>query len=269
MGRNSLHLLASQLRYEVVKMTYEAKAAHLASSLSCIDIVTVLYEKILRLDAKQPESPGRDRFILSKGHAAAALYAILAHKGVIDESMLQTYGKKGSLLEEHPSPQIPGVEAATGSLGHGLPIGTGMALSAKIMKKGFRVFVLMSDGECNEGTVWEAAMFAAKKQLGNLCGIVDFNKWQATGRSQEVLALDPLVDKWKSFGWSVHEIDGHDHEQLEKTLDIDSEQQDSPTMIVAHTVKGKGVSFMEDDNNWHYRTPTEEEVQQVKNELGV
>ena len=260
---------SKELRRIVVDIIAVQRRGHLGPAMSTIDILRVLYDGFLKYRPDEPDWEERDRFILSKGHAAAALYAILAYKGVIDESLLQTYGKKGSLLEEHPSPQIPGVEAATGSLGHGLPIGTGMALSAKIMQKGFRVFVLMSDGECNEGTVWEAAMFAAKKQLGNLCGIVDFNKWQATGRSQDVLALEPLVDKWKSFGWIVHEIDGHDHGQVEKTLKTVSEQQNLPTMIVAHTVKGKGISFMEDDNNWHYRTPTEEEVQQAKNELGV
>ena len=266
---SDLQELTAQLRYRVVQMSHEAGAAHLASSLSCIDILAVLYENILEFNIKHPKSPDRDRFILSKGHAASALYAILASKGFIDNSMLQTYGKKGSFLEEHASPHIPGVEAATGSLGHGLPIGVGMALSAKILQKSFRVYVLMSDGECNEGSVWEAAMFASKNKLNNLCGIIDFNKWQATGRSHEVLALEPLADKWKSFGWDVYEVDGHDHVLLEKTLRTTSKQQSLPKIIVAHTIKGKGISFMEDDNNWHYRVPTIEEVKQVKKVLGV
>jgi len=266
---DSLQSIATKLRFEIVKMSHQAKAAHLASSLSCVDIITVLYERILDMDNNNPGSPDRDRFILSKGHAASALYAILAHKGVIDKSMLQTYGRRGSYLEEHPSPMLTGIEAATGSLGHGLPIGNGIALSARILDKQYRVFVLMSDGECNEGSVWEAAMFAAKNKLGNLCGIVDFNKWQATGRSQEVLALEPLVDKWRSFGWKVQEVDGHDHRKLEEALAHISRRHDSPSMIVAHTVKGKGISFMEDDNNWHYRFPTDNELRKIEDELGI
>jgi transketolase len=204
---------------------------------------------------------------LSKGHAAAALYVALAHKGFIDPADLDTYGKAGSLLEEHPSPKLPGVEAATGSLGHGLPQGCGMALAARIQRRHYRSFVLMSDGECNEGSVWEACLFAAAQKLGNLCAFVDFNKWQATGRSREVLALDPLVDKFKSFGWDVREIDGHDHGQIADAVRHVSIRCSAPTMVVAHTVKGRGVSFMEDDNNWHYRIPTAEEVELARVEL--
>ena len=172
-------------------------------------------------------------------------------------------------MEEHPSPRLPGVEAATGSLGHGLPCGCGIALAGRIRREAYRTFVLMSDGECNEGSVWEAALFAAANRLGSLCAFVDFNKWQATGRSREVLGLDPLVDKFRSFGWEVHEIDGHDHQQILNVVKDVSEQKQIPTMVVAHTVKGKGVSFMEDDNNWHYRIPTTEEVRLAKAELGV
>src|SRR5882757_7483096 len=253
--------LAAQFRARVVFMSNAAKAAHLASALSCMDIVALLYHSVLQLDPLRPKWDDRDRFILSKGHAAAALYVALAYKGFIPESALSTYGLAGSLLEEHPSPKLPGVEAATGSLGHGLPQGCGMALAARIKRQGHRTFVLMSDGECNEGSVWEACMFAAAQRLGNLCAIVDFNKWQATGRSREVLALDPLVDKFKSFGWDVREIDGHDHAQIAHAVEHVSIREQKPTMVVAHTVKGRGVSFMEDDNNWHYRIPTVEEVQ--------
>jgi transketolase len=261
--------LAAQFRARVVTMSHAAKAAHLASALSCIDIVTVLYHSVLNIDPLRPDWETRDRFILSKGHAAAALYVALAHRGLIAEADLHTYGKAGSLLEEHPSPKVPGVEAATGSLGHGLPHGCGMALAGRIKQQDYRTFVLMSDGECNEGSVWEACLFAAAKRLGNLCAFVDFNKWQATGRSQEVLALDPLADKFRSFGWLVEEIDGHDHEQIRRAVAGVSAARQQPTMIVAHTVKGRGVSFMEDDNNWHYRIPTEEEVVRAYAELGV
>ena len=261
--------LAAEFRAKAVELSHAAGAAHLASALSCIDIVAVLYHHVLRLDPRYPKWVDRDRFILSKGHAATALYAALAYKGFITDDDLKTYAKAGSLLEEHPSPNLPGVEAATGSLGHGLPCGCGIALAGRINRKDYRTFVLMSDGECNEGSVWEAFLFAAANKLGNLCAFVDFNKWQATGRSQEVLALDPLADKFKSFGWDVHEIDGHDHQQILGAIRGVSLSNTKPTMVVAHTVKGKGISFMEDDNNWHYRIPTVEEVKLAKYELGV
>lgn len=257
----------AQLRAGVVEMSHQAKAAHLASALSCIDILAVLYEQVLNIDPDRPNHPDRDRFILSKGHAAAALYATLAWKGIIPTEQLLTYGEQHSLLEEHPSPKLPGVEAATGSLGHGLPIANGMALAARIQHRPSRVFVLMSDGECNEGSVWEAAMFASRHGLGSLTAIIDFNKWQATGRSQEVLQLDPLADKWASFGWAVTELDGHDPDLLLKALTQPLAQK--PHAIIAHTIKGKGISFMEDDNNWHYRIPTAQEVLDAKVELGV
>jgi len=261
--------LAARFRARVVEMSHAAGTAHLASSLSCMDIVSVLYHSVLRLDPLNPGWKDRDRFILSKGHAATALYAALAWKGFLTEEQLESYGRAGSLLEEHPSPKLEGVEAATGSLGHGLPCGCGIALAGHIKKEQYRTFVLMSDGECNEGSVWEASMFAAANRLGALCAFVDFNKWQATGRSREVLALEPLVDKFRAFGWEVHEIDGHDHQQILQSVQDVSPSRQKPVMVVAHTVKGKGVSFMEDDNNWHYRIPTAEEVQLAKAELGV
>ena len=260
--------IAARLRMEVIEMSHRAKAAHLGSSLSTIDIITILYSSILRnLDPHGPDFKDRDRFILSKGHAATALYSALAHFGVIDKRELLEYAKKGSLLEEHPSIKLKGVEASTGSLGHGLPIGNGMALAAKILNRPYRVYILMSDGECNEGSVWEAAMFASKNNLNNLTSIVDFNKWQATGRSKDVLQLEPLAEKWESFGWDVIEVDGHSHDELLKA--INKESKNKPKMIIAHTIKGKGVSFMEDDNNWHYRSPNEEEVLIARKELGL
>jgi len=260
--------LAARFRAQAIEMSHAAGAAHLASSLSCMDIVAVLYHTVLRLDPARPGCEERDRFILSKGHAATALYAALAYRGFLTEDDLKTYGKAGSLLEEHPSPKLPGVEAATGSLGHGLPCGNGIALAARIKGLDYRCFVLMSDGECNEGSVWEAAMFAAANGLGNLCAFVDFNKWQATGRSREVLALDPLTDKFRSFGWNVHEIDGHDHAEILASVKDIGMHRGKPTAVIAHTIKGKGVSFMEDDNNWHYRIPTPDEVRLAKAELG-
>ena len=261
--------LAAQFRAKAIEMSHTAGAAHLASSLSCMDIVAVLYHGVLHIDSRNPKWEDRDRFILSKGHAATALYAALAYRGFVTDGDLRSYGKAQSPLEEHPSPKMPGVEAATGSLGHGLPFGCGIALAARIRARHYRTFVLMSDGECNEGSVWEASMFAAANRLGNLCAFVDFNKWQATGRSTEVMALDPLADKFRSFGWDVCEIDGHDHQQISRAVQAVAMEKTRPTMVVAHTVKGKGVSFMENDNNWHYRVPTLEEVRLAKIELGV
>lgn len=265
---NSIQL-AAKFRARAIEMSHQAKAAHLASALSCIDIIAVLYDSVLRVDPNNPKWSDRDRFILSKGHAATALYAALEYKNFIQESDIASYGKEGSLLEEHPSPKLPGVEAATGSLGHGLPIGCGITLAGQIKKQTYRTFVLMSDGECNEGSVWEACLFAAANKLEHLCVFVDFNKWQATGRSKEVLALEPLAEKFRSFGWIVHEIDGHDHSQILQAINSPYKGKSKPTMIVAHTVKGRGISFMEDDNNWHYRIPTSEEVILAKKELGV
>jgi transketolase len=262
--------IAAGLRGEVVRMSHVAKTPHLASCLSCIDILTAAYWDVLRIDPGAPTAQERDRFILSKGHAAMALYATLAHAGFFPMSELATYNTAGGRLAEHPGPGCaPGVEAATGSLGHGLGLGIGMALGGRIRKQQFRVFVLLSDGECNEGSVWEGALFAPAQRLGNLCAIVDFNKWQATGRSQEVMSLDPLVDKWRAFGWDAVETDGHDIAGLIKLMSEVSPSNEKPKAIIAHTVKGKGVSFMEDDNNWHYRTPTADEVTAAFAELGL
>jgi transketolase len=257
-------LLAKKIRFEIICMSHRSKASHLASSLSCADIITVLYEKILK--NSKTNKKFSDKFILSKGHAATSLYTILSHKKVIKKKDLYTYAKKNSLLEEHPNPKLSGVEAPTGSLGHGLSIGCGMALAGKILKSKLRTFVLLGDGECNEGSVWEAALFAVAKKLNNLTAIVDYNKWQGTGNSDKILALRPLYEKWKSFGWNVVSIDGHNHKKLVKNL---KKKQNKPTVIIANTIKGKGVSFMENDNNWHYRIPTLLEVQMAKKELGL
>jgi transketolase len=262
--------IARELRGTVIEMTHQAKPAHLASALSCIDILAVLYWSILRIDPARPLAEDRDRFILSKGHAALALYAVLTRRGFSSAETLATFNNNGGKLAEHPGPQcIPGVEAATGSLGHGLPIGNGLALAARLARRDYRVFVLLSDGECNEGSVWEAAMFAGGQKFANLCAIVDFNKWQATGRSQDVLALDPLPQKWEAFGWDTVRLDGHDLDALAATLSDLPRQSGKPLAIIADTVKGKGVSFMEDDNNCHYRVPTLEEVDAAKKELGL
>lgn len=266
----ALRRKAAELRLEVIRMSHRAQSAHLASCLSCIDILTTAYWHVLNIDPSHPKAEGRDRFILSKGHAAMAIYAALAHRGFFPIDLLKTYGTDGGMLAEHPpANMLPGIEAATGSLGHGLPIACGHALSARISSNSYRVFTLLSDGECNEGSVWESAMFAAAQKLDNLCVIVDYNKWQATARSNETLHLAPLRDKWESFGWDAHEVDGHELRALGQALSTVPNGSGRPVAFVAHTVKGKGVSFMEDDNNWHYRAPTEQEVILSREELGL
>jgi transketolase len=269
LNRTALQAQAAALRGRIIDMCHKAKSAHLGSSLSCADILVAAYWGALRIDPARPQDPDRDRFILSKGHAAMALYATLALRGFFPEAELATYNEDGGRLAEHPpANQLPGVEAATGSLGHGLPLGVGMALAGRLQGRDFRVVALMSDGENNEGSVWEAAMFAAAQRLDRLTVVIDYNKWQATDRSNEVLALSPLVDKWRAFGWEADEVDGHDVEALARRL-AQPNASGRPVALVAHTVKGKGVSFMEDDNNWHYRSPTAEEVVLARRELGL
>ena len=266
----ALKVTAAQLRGRIIEMSHAAQAAHLASSLSCADILTAAYWHVLNIDPRTPDDLLRDRFILSKGHAAAALYAALAMKGYFPIEELATFCKDGGRLAEHPPANLlPGVEAATGSLGHGLPLGCGMALSGRIKGETFRVYALLSDGENNEGSVWEAAMFAAAQRLDNVCVIVDYNKWQATARSNETLMLAPLCEKWAAFGWDAHEIDGHDVGALAEVMQRLPNGSGKPVALIAHTVKGKGVSFMEDDNNWHYRAPTADEVARARKELDL
>jgi transketolase len=263
--------ISREIRGELVELSHRADAMHLGSSLSCVDILVALYfGKILHIDPKDPASASRDRMILSKGHASMTLYTVLAKKGFFPEHELALFNKNGSRLTEHPNlGGLPGIEATSGSLGHGLPMGLGMAVAGRIRKIPYRVFVLMSDGECNEGTVWEAAMLAPKQNVENLVAIVDFNRWQATGRSEEIMALKPLKEKWESFGWSAYDIDGHDMKSLVNLLSAIPDGSKKPVAIIAHTVKGKGISFMEDDNNWHYRIPSAEEVTRAKKELGL
>ena len=265
----NLRKLSNNLRFLLIKISNKTKTPHLASSLSCIDIVTTLYHSVLKINKKNLKSSERNRFILSKGHAATSLYVALKYKNIITKKELNSYSKQGSLLEEHPSPKMPGVEAATGSLGHGLPIACGIALFSKITKKNFMTYVLMSDGECNEGSVWEAALFASAKKLNNLCAFVDYNKWQATGKSKDILNLGSLTKKFKQFGWNVIEIDGHNHDLIFKACLRAIKEKHKPTMVIANTTKGKGVSFMEDDNNWHYKIPSDEEVKMSQKELDI
>lgn len=263
-----LESIARHVRRKIVEMSHNSRAAHLGSSLSCVDILVAIYWSVLSIDPRNPLDPDRDRFILSKGHAASAIFAVLAYKGFFPKDLLGSYAAPGSCLEEHPGPRCaPGIEAAAGSLGHGLSLGLGMALAGRIQKRSYRVYVVMSDGECNEGSVWEAAMLAPAHNLENLVAIVDFNRWQATGRSEEVMALSPLKEKWEAFGWSGYELDGHDIYALIDVLKNVPDATGKPVAVIAHTVKGKGVSFMEDDNNWHYRIPNADEMKSALSEL--
>ena len=264
-----LENIALKLRKSIIYTSSKAKIPHLGSCLSCLDILVYLYWKELNNNPKNFRADDRDRFILSKGHGAPALYQVLGEIGFFDKELLKSFGENGSYFHEHPPKpgSIPGIEAATGSLGHGLPMALGMALSSKIRDLNFKCYALLSDGECNEGTIWEAAMLASSLKVNNLIAIIDFNKWQATGRSQEIMSLDPLLEKWISFGWQALEVDGHNFNELERAFIKTKKTTQKPTVIVAHTIKGKGISFMEDNNNWHYRTPNESELEAAITEL--
>ncbi len=265
-----LQAMARRIRGRLVAMSHRAGVPHLGSSLSCVDVLVAAYWGGLAIDPQSPQHPDRDRLILSKGHAATTLYAALACRGYFPEAALETFAEPGGTLPEHPSPGCaPGVEAATGSLGHGLSIGLGMALAGRLQGRSYRTVVVMSDGECNEGSVWEAAMLAAAQRLDRLAVVIDYNKWQATGRSDEIMALASLREKWTAFGWQACEVDGHDVAVLVDELRRAPDGSGRPVAIVAHTVKGRGVSFMEDDNNWHYRTPSAAELAQARVELGL
>lgn len=268
--QRDLEAMARRARGHIVEMIHRAKTPHLGSSLSCVDILIALYFGVARVTPETVHDPDRDRVILSKGHAAPGFYAVLAERGYLPVDELATYNADGGRLAEHPPPNsIPGVEAATGSLGHGLPMANGMALAARHQGRDTRQYVVMSDGECNEGSTWEAAMFAGAHRLERLLAIVDFNGWQATGRSTEILHLEPLAAKFEACGWSAREVDGHDLGALIRELERLPDGSGRPVALIARTVKGKGVSFMEDDNNWHYRVPTADEVLAAHGELGL
>jgi len=271
MNPEQLHALqetAREIRKETVRMIARAKSCHVGTCFSCIDLLTVLYFHTLRIDPRQSLLPARDRFIMSKGHAVAALYVTLARRGFFPTERLDTYISDGSTLAGHVTKfAVPGIEASTGSLGHGLSIGVGMALSLKQDQPPSRVFVLLSDGECDEGSTWEAALSAGHFRLDNLVAIVDYNKIQSYGRVADIMDLEPFADKWRAFRFAVTEVDGHDIAALASALDTTPREPGKPTLILAHTVKGKGVSFMEDQFEWHYHTPNDEQLAAALDEL--
>ena len=253
---------ARAVRAHVLRMTSGGRSSHVGSTLSCADILAVLYSGILRVDPAAPDWPARDRFVMSKGHAGAALYAVLAQSGFFGTELLDQHYQNGSFLSGHVSHVgVPGVELSTGSLGHGLPVGAGLAWRARQCAQPWRTYVLLGDGECDEGSVWEAAMFARHHDLSNLIAVVDYNKLQAIGPTEETLRLEPFAAKWRAFGWHTIEVDGHDHEELALALEVPRPAPpDRPRCVLAHTVKGKGVSFMENQVLWHYQHPSSEEL---------
>lgn len=260
--------LATRIRRHALLMTSRGGSSHIASVFSMADIVAVLYGGVLRVDPARPRWTGRDRFILSKGHAGAGIYAALAERGFFPVATLDAHCRDGSDLSGHVSHKnLPGVELSTGSLGHGLSVGAGMAYAARLDGLAHRVVVLLSDGECDEGSNWEAILFAAHHGLDNLVAVVDYNKIQSLASVAETLGLEPFADKWQSFGWSVVEVDGHDHPQLISAFTDLPPEPGRPTCILCHTVKGRGVSFMEHSVLWHYRTARGEELEAALREL--
>lgn len=258
---------ASKIRVQTLKIITRAGAGHIGSNFSIVDILTILYNDVLKFDPKRPDWSSRDRFILSKGHACACLYAILAEKGFFPKSWLNKFYLKYGKLPGHATHTVPGVEVSTGSLGHGLSIACGMALSAKLDQKKWRIFCLISDGELDEGSIWEGLLFAPHYKLDNLTLIVDYNKIQALGNTNEVLNLEPLQKKLATFNWKVQEIDGHNFNEIKQTLISVPFKVGFPSCVIAHTIKGKGVSFMENKLQWHYKTPNNEEFKQAAKEI--
>ena len=246
---------ARHLRRLIVRGLEGGGRGHVGSSLSLVEILRVLYDDVLRYRPSEPRWPGRDRMILSKGHGCLALYAVLADKGFIPAETLDTFCRRDSILGGHPeASKVPGVEASTGALGHGLSVGVGMALAQRIRRTDSRVFVVLGDGEINEGSVWEAAMCAGKHRLAGLTAMVDYNKIQSAGFTRDIQDLEPLLDKWRAFGFAAAEVDGHDVAALRTLLRAVPLQPDRPTAIVCHTVKGKGMAFAENDPEWHHRS---------------
>lgn len=268
MNSTELFNKAIDMRCKLFDISLKAGSGHFGGSLSAVDILTVLYFDELNVRPEDPEWADRDRFILSKGHALLALAGILMDKGYYPESFTDNYNGYESAFGMHPNMHyIPGIDMSTGSLGHGLSVAGGMAITGKLDNADWRVYALLGDGECNEGMVWEAAMSAAHFKLDNLCAIVDRNKLELDGPTEEIMALEPFADKWKAFGWNVIEVDGHSVEELQEAFKAAREFKGKPTVIIAHTIKGKGADFMENQTNWHYGGLDDETVAALKEKL--
>lgn len=263
----SLKTKAAEIRMELLKMIASAKAGHTGGSLSNTDILTALYYRVMHHNPQNPKDPNRDRFVLSKGHSVESLWCILADVGYFPKEELQSFSQFGTRLIGHPNNKVPGIEMNTGALGHGLAISVGMALAGKRDKKTYKVYCLMGDGEQAEGSVWEAAMAGAHYQLGNLVGIIDVNGLQISGKTADVLSSEPLDEKWRAFGWNVITIDGNNMDEIIHSLESIQIENKQPTLLLAKTVKGKGVSFAENQVGWHHRVPTSEELNIALEEL--
>jgi len=265
---SNLEKKALRIRQLIIEMVYRAGSGHPGGSLSAVEIVTALYFHIMRIRPKEPHWEDRDRFILSKGHACPVLYAALAERGFFNIKELYTLRRINSILQGHPDmKKTPGVDMTSGSLGHGLSVGVGMALAAKLDNKDYHVYVLLGDGELQEGLIWEAAMSAAHYKLDNLTAIVDYNGLQVDGKVSDIMEIAPVAEKWKSFGWKVLKIDGHNFYQILESIEEAKSSRNVPVVIIAHTVKGKGVSFMENVVDWHGKAPTKEEYKLAMREL--
>lgn len=260
--------IAQSIRRKALVLAHNANESHSGGALSMADVMTVLYSKFLRISPDSLDDPRRDRFILSKGHCCSTYYSLLAEMGIIDEdSLMEQFAKNGSHYFAHVSHKLPGVELSTGSLGHGLPVACGMALGSKRSANKFDVYVLVGDGEINEGSNWEAIMFAAHNHLDNLCLIIDKNQMQALGDTKDIICMDPLAEKLRAFQWNVIDIDGHDYEAIINAFENFKKCESKPTVIIANTVKGKGVSFMEHNLRFHYSAPNDEELAKAMEEL--
>ena len=264
-----LNEITNVIRKDIVSMICKSKSGHPGGSLSAVEILTALYFDQMNIDPTNPKMEDRDRFVLSKGHAAPALYATLAERGYFEKEELNHLRKLGSMLQGHPDmKKIPGVEMSTGSLGHGFSVACGMAMAAKLDNAPWNVYALLGDGEVQEGIIWEAAMSAAHYKLDNMIAFLDYNGLQIDGDVESVMNINPIEDKFRTFGWNVITIDGHDFDQIFAALDMAKDTVDKPTMIIAKTIKGKGVSFMENQASWHGSAPNEEQLEQALSELG-
>ena len=268
-GFAGLEAACRRVRSRIVRMTARSRSSHSGTALSSVELLVCLYAKIARVKPGRTDDPDRDRVILSKGHGCSALYATLVEFGFADEKVLDGFSVDGGTLWGHVTwKSIPGIELSSGSLGHGLSVGAGMAMAGRMDRRDYRVFVILGDGECDEGSVWEALLFAGHQGLDNLVAIVDYNKIQSLGNTKDILDLEPFADKWKAAKWSVREIDGHDNTQIIGALSAVPFEKGKPSVVIAHTIKGKGVSFMENSLAWHYKNPDDAQLKQALEEIG-
>ncbi len=269
MTSKELSLQSEKNRKRLLEVVYNAKAGHIGGDLSCLNVMTALYSQIMNISPSQVKDPNRDRFILSKGHCVESLYTVLESRGFIKPELVNTLGKFGSILSGHPTIEVPGIEVCSGALGHGLSIGVGMAIAAKMDKRNYKTFVLMGDGEQGEGSIYEAAMAGNQYKLDNLVAIIDRNHLQISGNTEDVMALDSIKERWSAFGWDVKEMNGDDMESILKTFANIDYTNHKPHLLVSQTTKGKGVSYMENVASWHHGMPNEEQYQQALSEISA